>query len=247
MTARAWLLDRWQAARPTLPELGSELLRRYAEPSRRYHTVDHLAYVLRRLDDLTQASPEDADGRLRQRAAEDADGPPAAGPQVAAEEARHAPAAAESVELAAWFHDAVYDVRRTDNEEKSAAYAESALADRGLLSETVAEVARLVRVTADHAVRAGDVRAGLLCDADLAILASDRATYDRYARQVRDEYRHVDDMAFRRGRAAVIADLLTLPALFHSWPATRWEEPARVNLERELRTLTGGNGPVSRR
>ena len=52
------------------------------------------------------------------------------------------------VRLAAWFHDAVYDPRATDNEERSAEVATVALADLGLAPDAVAEVARLVRLTA---------------------------------------------------------------------------------------------------
>lgn len=140
----------------------------------------------------------------------------------------------DAVELAAWFHDAVYDVRRDDNEEASAALAESLLASY-LPGPRLTEVVRLVLLTRDHAVRNGDNNGAVLCDADLAVLAGDRADYDRYVADVRGEYAAVSDVDFRAGRAAVLRRLLDLPSLFHTQLGGElWEHRARANLGREL-------------
>lgn len=145
---------------------------------------------------------------------------------------------ADAVRLAAWFHDAVYDPARADNEERSARLAERALTDAGMDAALVAETARLVRVTAEHAPSDGDRNAAVLCDADLAILATDRDRYDAYAAAVREEYAFVPDEAFRGARAAVLRDLLALPRLFHTpLGYARYEEAARRNLRTELERL----------
>ncbi|MFE9654188.1 metal-dependent phosphohydrolase [Micromonospora sp. NPDC006431] len=149
----------------------------------------------------------------------------------------------ELVRLAAWCHDAVYDPRAGGdaNERASAELAGELLAGLGLPADAVAEVRRLVLLTAGHAVRADDPDGELLCDADLAILTAPTDRYDRYAAAVRREYAHVPDPAFRAGRAAVLAGLLALPALYRlPEPHARWEEPARANLTRELAALGGG-------
>ncbi|WP_425528106.1 HD domain-containing protein [Yinghuangia seranimata] len=148
---------------------------------------------------------------------------------------------ADAVRLAAWFHDAVYDPARADNEERSARLAERALPEAGFDPGLVAETARLVRVTAEHAPSEGDRNAAVLCDADLAILASDRDHYDAYAAAVREEYAFVPEEAFRGARAAVLRDLLELPRLFHTpLGYARYEEAARHNLRTELDRLEGG-------
>jgi predicted metal-dependent HD superfamily phosphohydrolase len=153
----------------------------------------------------------------------------------------HQPIAAEVdervVRLAAWFHDAVHQGSPED-EERSAVLAEQSLRDAGLRDPEVAEVARLVRLTRDHTPPDGDLAGGLLCDADLAILASPPERYQEYATDVRTEYLHVTETAFREGRAAVLEALLAKPTLFHTPRAqARWEEAARANVARELTSL----------
>jgi predicted metal-dependent HD superfamily phosphohydrolase len=202
------LLARW----PGPETIAADLLRRYAEPHRRYHTTEHLAAVLDRVDDLL-AETHDAD----------------------------------AVRLAAWFHDAVYDPVRDDNEERSAVLAERMLAETDLPAGTVAEVARLVRLTTTHDPAEGDRDGAVLCDADLAILAAPPDGYAAYAAAVREEYAAVPDEVFREGRAGVLRSLLELPALFRTAPGrARWEEAARHNLRTELMLLggtSGGGGP----
>jgi len=137
------------------------------------------------------------------------------------------------VGLAAWFHDGVYDGDR-DDEDRSALWAEEALATSGHASE----VARLVRLTEHHEPAADDVAGQALCDADLAILACGRARYDDYVDGVRRDYAHVPDDDFAIGRAAVLRDLSGRAALFHTaYAREHWEPAARANLARELAEL----------
>jgi predicted metal-dependent HD superfamily phosphohydrolase len=141
--------------------------------------------------------------------------------------------------LAAWFHDAVYD-GAADDEERSARLAATELAgtcdsDSGV---DVAEVVRLVRLTAAHDPEPGDHRGEVLCDADLAILAADPARYADYAAGVRRDYASVPDADFRAGRRAVLEELLSRDALFRtSYAREHWEPRARENLAREIADL----------
>nr|WP_229379535.1 hypothetical protein [Streptomyces sp. VRA16 Mangrove soil] len=142
------------------------------------------------------------------------------------------------VELAAWFHDAVYLPDRSTNEERSARLAERALTEAGLAPGQVTEVARLVRLTVTHDPADGDTNGEALCDADLAVLASPPEAYAAYTRAVRKEYAFVPDEAFRTGRADVLRQLLDLPRLFRTpHGAKNWEAAARENLATELELL----------
>jgi predicted metal-dependent HD superfamily phosphohydrolase len=141
-----------------------------------------------------------------------------------------------AVRLAAWYHDVAYDPQRSDNEEVSAARARIGLL--GLVDDaTVAEVERLVLLTAGHDPSPDDADGAVLCDADLAVLASPPAAYAAYASAVRAEYAHLSDAAFTAGRIAVLERLLSLPALFRTPPAQAWTTPARANLTAELTLL----------
>jgi predicted metal-dependent HD superfamily phosphohydrolase len=145
----------------------------------------------------------------------------------------------DAVLLAAWFHDAVY-AGAADDEERSAKLAERELAG-AVDDDTVAEVARLVRLTRRHRPEAEDRSGQVLSDADLAILAADDERYAEYTSGVRHEYPQVDDATFRAGRAAVLEELLAKSTLFHTRHGRKhWEEPARHNVRREIEQLRAG-------
>ncbi|HLK95958.1 MAG TPA: hypothetical protein VK365_09510 [Nocardioidaceae bacterium] len=145
----------------------------------------------------------------------------------------------EAVELAAWFHDAVY-AGRPDDEQRSAELARARLGAAGAGDPLVDEVVRLVLLTRTHDPAPGDVSGALLCDADLSVLGAAPARYAEYVADVRAEYSHVDEENWRGGRAIVLRGLLDLDPLFRTTAARdRWERAARANLRAELDALSG--------
>lgn len=185
----------------TATSVGTELVERYAEPQRHYHTVAHLSAVLRVLDELAHDRP------------------------------------AAATRLAAWFHDAVYDPTAPDNEERSADLATARLTHLGVPNDMTELVAALVLATKTH--EPGDLpEADLLLDADLSILGTDPATYERFATGVRAEYGHVADDLYVIGRSMVLQSFLERDRIFLT-PAgqERFETSARTNLADELARL----------
>ena len=148
-----------------------------------------------------------------------------------------------AVALAAWYHDAVYDPERDDNERVSAERARAGL--RGLVAdERVAEVVRLVLLTAAHSPEPGDANGAVLCDADLAVLAGPPDAYAAYASAVRAEYAHLSDEEFTAGRIAVLERLLELPQLYRlPAVADAWTPLARANMTAELTLLRSRGTP----
>lgn len=142
-------------------------------------------------------------------------------------------------QLAAFVHDIVYDPQAEGyaNEEASAVWAEQHLPDLGVPPDIVAQTAALTRATAGHEL-ADAVGCGEFLDADLSILGTNETTYDRYARQIRQEYAHVPDDAFRQGRAAVLQSFLNRYEMFFSpLGKSYYEARARANMSRELARL----------
>ena len=152
-----------------------------------------------------------------------------------------------AVQLAAWFHDAVYDGVAGEDERHSAALAVVELPRVGVAAGATHEVARLVLATTPGTERSTDHAAMVLGDADLAILASGPKRYAAYAAAVREEYAHVPEADFRHGRATILEGFLRAPRLYGTGAAhARWEERARLNLAGEIVELRGGpSGGVS--
>lgn len=142
------------------------------------------------------------------------------------------------VELALWFHDAVYDPLRDDNEERSADWARDSVLAAGCTPELAERIALLVMATKTHVARDDDVDAALLLDIDLAILGAAGARFDEYERQVRAEYAHVPQDAFDAGRARILQSFLERPRIYLT-DAYRdaLEAPARANLQCSLSRL----------
>lgn len=140
---------------------------------------------------------------------------------------------AEAAELAIWFHDAIYNPRAGDNEERSAELARRTLASFGAPAARVDAVSRLILATKHDAVPA-EADARLVVDLDLGILAAPPADFDAYERAIRAEYAHVPDDAFRAGRAALLRKFLARDRIFGSDAFDSFESSARVNLNRSL-------------
>jgi predicted metal-dependent HD superfamily phosphohydrolase len=142
----------------------------------------------------------------------------------------------DAVRLAAWYHDVVYDPERSDNEQVSAERARAGL--RGLVpDDRLDEVVRLVLLTAAHDPARDDANGAVLCDADLAVLATPPEAYAAYASAIRLEYGHLSDEEFTGGRIAVLEHLLALPELYRTQAAQPWTDTARANLTAELMLL----------
>lgn len=186
------LQDRWRELTARLGVAGKPcdaLLAAYAEPQRHYHTLSHLQDVLEKLDrakTLLEKSGEVS--------------------HLSAPEKQRL---FDTIELALWYHDAVYDATRKDNEEKS---AEWLLKDMAGL-DVAQEAASLVRMTARHGA-ASTLAEKILSDCDLAILGADEAAFKKYDAGIRKEYAHVPAPLYKAGRNKVLKGFLGQKDIF---------------------------------
>lgn len=142
------------------------------------------------------------------------------------------------VQLAALYHDAIYDAGRSDNEARSAEMARRAIAHwlpgAGI---DVARVVHLIELTARHGSVAADevdAEAALFLDCDMAILGAPAAVFDAYDAGIAEEYAgHVPGFLFRLNRRRFLKKLLAAPRIFLSdFFHQRLDAAARANLRR---------------
>jgi predicted metal-dependent HD superfamily phosphohydrolase len=150
----------------------------------------------------------------------------------------------EAVEAAIWFHDAVYDTRKADNEEESAKLARQLLAGAAA-EERLEFIAAMIRASATHGIPGSMQGAAvkdcaLFLDMDLAILGRPAVEFDVYERAVRLEYGWVPDEAWIAGRVQVLRNFLVRPFIYATPQFRKSREvAARSNLMRSLARLEG--------
>ena len=145
----------------------------------------------------------------------------------------HEPKIFLPVEAALWFHDIIYDVRRTDNEELSAKLAASTLIKMGQSAEFAEEVAELIVWTKhlDNKVPEDYYWAQLVLDIDLAKLGKPAPEFIDYERKIRREYDWVPENVFFENRARILRLFLNRPRIYlTSRFFKRYEKQARENL-----------------
>ena len=213
---RPRLMRAWESLLPGHTALGEDLLERYEQPHRKYHTSVHLSEMLTALKTLYKRH-HTATPRAVLLAAWFHD---------AVYEANPGEDEAASADLA-----------RTTL---------TPLASTGsLTNREVTAIAHLIELTASHQLADGieeytsgaltRADAAFFLDADLAILAADSPRYTRYVAGVRAEYAHYAPDAFTRGRAAILQGFLNRTAIYASDTAhLLWDAPARLNLRTEL-------------
>jgi predicted metal-dependent HD superfamily phosphohydrolase len=141
--------------------------------------------------------------------------------------------ASAGIELAVWFHDAIYDPRAEGNEERSAEWAAREIGEPSVLAGTVRELILITR----HDVIPTTPDEQLL-DIDLSILGADPPRFAEYETQVRREYAWVPEELFRSGRASLLRRFLARPSIYSTDPFRGLlEAQARANLSDSVARL----------
>lgn len=146
----------------------------------------------------------------------------------------------EEIELAIWFHDAVYDPRRDDNEQKSAEWAKTVLRQFALDPDVSVRVADAIHTTR-HSGEPKSSDSKLIVDVDLSILGREPAVFWRYEENIQKEYAWVPEPLFRQKRTEILSGFLDRPWIyFHRTYQDLFEETARENLKRAIAQLSEG-------
>ena len=141
------------------------------------------------------------------------------------------------IEIAIWFHDAIYDTHKPDNEEQSAAWAKRYLLGAGANRQSVNRIVKMILATKNHQVTSVDSK--LMLDIDLGILGAPSAHFEKYDPAIRQEYHWVPEEHYRVGRTEVLRGFLDRDVIYHTGIIReKLEESARDNLTRKIAELS---------
>ncbi len=133
-----------------------------------------------------------------------------------------------------FYHDIIYDVEKSDNEERSADLAEKCLLQLQVPVARIQKCREQILATKNHDVQS-DRDANYFTDADLSILGQEWESYLEYARNVRKEYAVFPDAVYNPGRAKVLKHFLEMDRIFKTdYFHDRLEKQAKENMQREL-------------
>ena len=193
--------EMWARFGVTEPDVSvfDQLLARYSESHRKYHTARHLDECLAKFEELRS-------------------------------DATHP----HEVEFALWFHDAIYETKRHDNEERSADWARATGAAANLPVEVTDRIHKLILATS-HDAMPRDTDEKILVDVDLSILGEKADRFDEYENQIREEYAWVPGIVFRSKRRQILRGFLDRASIFNTRKFVEvYEAQARANLERSI-------------
>lgn len=137
-----------------------------------------------------------------------------------------------------YYHDVIYNSLKSDNEQKSAELAEKRMKSIGISLETIERCKAQIMATKAHFVSENE-DTNFFTDADLSVLGQSWEMYSEYYRNVRKEYAIYPDLIYNAGRKKVLKHFLAMELIFKTdYFYLKFEQQARVNLEKELTFLT---------
>jgi len=143
----------------------------------------------------------------------------------------------ELVELSIWFHDLIYSPNQTDNEKQSAQRAQELLTPY-VPPEFLNQLNYMILSTEKHSPMLTHHDNKIFLDFDMAVLASEKEVYDKYAKAIRREFSIFSDEIYSAGRRKVLEDFLAKKNIYYSqFFKDNYEEKARVNIESELLSI----------
>ncbi len=144
------------------------------------------------------------------------------------------PALLNEIELALWFHDAIYNPYAKDNELKSARLASGFLKEVGANRQLQTTINNLILAT-QHSKRGTSEAEKIIMDIDLSVLGASAEIYQKYASNIRKEYKMIPGPLYRKKRKELLQRFLARNPLFQTALfQDKFEHQARQNLRWEI-------------
>jgi len=153
------------------------------------------------------------------------------------DESKHLAERPHDVELALWFHDAIYKIFSKDNEQASADWAKEFLQKQNAGNELIDNVDHHIMATL-HNAECVDNDSALTVDIDLAILGTPTTVYEKFEQNVRQEYRLIPSFIYNKKRKAILQSFLDRKNIYHhEYFRDKYESQARKNLQVAIHNL----------
>ncbi len=176
-----FLQHRWQQIKGDVTYYTTVISTQYDEPARFYHNKNHLVDLFTKLDTLTM----DADVALQQLMKQNK----------------------KVLTYAVFFHDIVYNPKKTDNEEKSVHQWQSYALSLSLKREMIKQVSELIQATKNHTEPTSNPLTALFLDLDLSILGSHPEAFAAYDAAIAQEYNYLDPVVYRQKRKTFLQSI----------------------------------------
>lgn len=140
--------------------------------------------------------------------------------------------------FAIFYHDIIYDVKKKDNEEKSAKLARRKMRELNIQTEKINLCYNFIIATKSHETDFTDPDLAYFLDFDLAVLGKDRNNYLKYTKKIRKEYSIYPEVLYRKGRIKALNSILENDRIYKTEDFFRkLEKQARKNIEKEIKEL----------
>lgn len=144
-----------------------------------------------------------------------------------------------AVGMAIWFHDAIYQPQKNDNEERSAELAVENLRKLEAAESQIENVRQTILATKTHSAERLTDDGKLFLDFDLSVLGAKSETYQRYAAAIRQEYSFVPETLYQGGRRNILENFLRRDSIYLTDECReRFEAQARTNITAEITYLS---------
>ena len=141
------------------------------------------------------------------------------------------------VEIAIWFHDAIYDTTSTDNEEKSTELAQDKLSVLNVNVQSIDRIVEMILATKSH--QAFTIDSKLMIDIDLLILGASTPIFEKYDRNIRKEYTWVPQEVYLPKRIEVLQSFLDRNVIYQTQEIReQCETKARNNISKKIEELS---------
>ncbi|MCF6192878.1 MAG: hypothetical protein L3J46_00905 [Kangiellaceae bacterium] len=153
------------------------------------------------------------------------------------EQVKHLANDYNALEIALWFHDAIYKVFSSGNELDSANWASEFLKLNNAKDDFIENVHLLIMATLHNATPA-DNDERLIVDIDLSILGCPRELYEKFELWVRKEYKLIPSFIYKKKRKEILEGFLARERIYsHEYFFEKFEESARENLVNAINGL----------